>query len=444
MAVTGSYDVQVEVDGGQFYACRAEAEWASDRVTTKGYEQYLWTNGSFVYIGTTKRYGPTPVRVEVLDHEPPIGDESWQHVAEVSLHRGGALEIFDWEVGDPCVVVDVEDRPLRLRVSWRGLVPDLAEGLDENGESSEELLMQTWPGENAPDSVLRCWEERYLPEPTDTSPQGLRQVEGYEDMLPMLARLELRGRLAHPYPSMPGGAAHSSVVSVHHDRADGSWWVDGYDVRRTLREVTEDEAAQLLAAPPQRRGEVSGTPLPTSLLDFFTLHRHTHPIDGEVVRLTLVGWPEGRTVRFAQRFIACFTVGVCVSAFLQLFADVSVALALPIGVAAAVLIVLVWAGVRRSMGRPSDRQVGLLITSARVVIARAARPEPDLVLTTTPDAIRWARISTAESTWLHNTPITRVELGGEQGEVIDLEMLRVREDALRVILEEADIAIVAA
>jgi hypothetical protein len=252
MAALQARDVEVDVDYGQFYARRAGAPWTSNEVTTVGYEQHLWTDGWFVYIGTTKRYGPTPVRVEGHDGRADDPDDSWQHVVEVSLQGGGPLELYSWAPSEPEATIEIDPGPVRLRAGWRGLVPGRIEGLDDEGNSDEELLLQLWPAEPAPDVVLRCWEERALPEPSNVSPQGLRQIEGYEDMMPVLARLELRARLAHPNPRMPGGSEHSSVHTVLFDPEDGSWWVDGYDVRRTLREVTPGDAAELLDAPRHR------------------------------------------------------------------------------------------------------------------------------------------------------------------------------------------------
>jgi hypothetical protein len=61
-----------------------------------------------------------------------------------------------------------------------------------------------------------------------------------------LGRLDLVRQLSHPYPPLPGSASeHSSAVALHLDPHDGSLWADGYDVRRTLREITEPEAEAL-------------------------------------------------------------------------------------------------------------------------------------------------------------------------------------------------------
>jgi len=253
MSVMRADEVVVDVDYGQFYAMRAGGEWASDQVPSSGHEAHLWSDGSFVYVGTTRRYGETKVRVEVLT-APPSEDAppEWQHVAEVSLDRGGALELHSWDGGTPAATVPVDPGSLRLRVCWRGLVPGRAEGVDDDGNSDEELLFQLWPAEPAPPAVTRWWEERALPAPTDVAPDGRRQTEGLEPVMERWATMTVVATLRHPYPPMPGGGEHAHVVSVLTDPSDDTWWVDGYDVRRTLREVSEEEAQHLLlhARPP--------------------------------------------------------------------------------------------------------------------------------------------------------------------------------------------------
>jgi hypothetical protein len=104
-----------------------------------------------------------------------------------------------------------------------------------------------WPAEVEASKVVRWWDERVLPPPADSSPDGRRQVEGLERVMERLPALEVIARPGHPDPTMPGGGEHSSVNTVLFDATDGSWWVDGYDVRRLLREVTESEARGLRA-----------------------------------------------------------------------------------------------------------------------------------------------------------------------------------------------------
>lgn len=246
MAADQSFDLVVEPDFGQFYMRRSGAEWASDQVPSVGYERSLWTNGSFVYVGTDRKWGSTHVRVEVLDGPPmPLPGAQWQHVAETSLDPGGDLEVFDWPGDAPNATVPIDPGSVRVRVHWTGLVPDRFEGMDDDCHSDESLLMEIWPEPPAETTVIRWWEQWVLPALTDRSPDGRRQTEGLEAVLERWGALEVICRLEHPYPRMPGGGEYSSVNSVVIDRADGTWWADGYDVRRTLREITKEEADDL-------------------------------------------------------------------------------------------------------------------------------------------------------------------------------------------------------
>lgn len=241
------FDSIVDVDYGQFYAMRAGSSWASDQVPSQGYEEYLWSDGAFIYIGTTRKYGETKVRIEVRQVAPEDEpSDDWQHVAEVSLDRGGDFEVYSWGDDKPAATVPVDRSALRLRVCWRGLVPGRFEGLDDGGNSDEELLLQLWPAEPAGSQVTRWWDERVLRAPTDRSPDGRRQFEGLERVMERWVQMTIVGNLSYPYPPMPGGGGHSSINSVLTDPSEGSWWVDGYDVRRTLREVSEEEAQRLL------------------------------------------------------------------------------------------------------------------------------------------------------------------------------------------------------
>lgn len=241
------FDAIVAVDYFQFYAMRSGSPWAADQVPSQGYEECLWSDGAFVYIGTSRKFGETKVRIEVrrvLPEDEPSAD--WQHVAEVSLDAGGDFEVYGWGDDTPVATVPVDRSPLRLRVCWRGLVPGRFEGLDDEGESDEELLFQLWPAEPAGSQVTRWWEERVLPAPTERSPDGRRQIEGLERVMERWVQMTLVGTPSYPYPPMPGGGEYSTIHSVLTDPSDGSWWVDGYDVRRTLREVSEEEAQRLL------------------------------------------------------------------------------------------------------------------------------------------------------------------------------------------------------
>jgi hypothetical protein len=82
------------------------------------------------------------------------------------------------------------------------------------------------------------------------SPDGRRQVEGLEPVLERLSRLRTLDRVAFPYPAMPGGGENSRVHAVLFDPESETWWVDGSDIRRTLREITQEEAQDLMSRDP--------------------------------------------------------------------------------------------------------------------------------------------------------------------------------------------------
>jgi hypothetical protein len=240
---------QVEPDYFQFYAWRAGAEWASGQTPSAGYEAHLWSNGGFVTIGTDRKFGTTAVAVEVWDTPPDQPDEHWQHVAEVSLEPGGPLEILSWGDETPAVVAPIDDGWARLRVLWAGLVAGRFGGMDEDGNSEEHLKFQVWAAPPSQSAVVRWWSEWVLPPPSDLSPDGRRQIEGLEAVLDRLSRLRTltdRMTFRHPGP-IPGGRQTSSVYAVLFDPVSETWWVDGSDIRRTLREVTQEEAQQLMS-----------------------------------------------------------------------------------------------------------------------------------------------------------------------------------------------------
>lgn len=241
--------IAVEPDYFQFYARRSGHDWASDRVTSPGHEAHLWSDGGFVYFGTARKFGTTSVVVEVWDGRPPEDiSQNWQHIAEVSLGPGGDLEIYDWGSEIPRAVVAMDPEAQRLRVRWTGLVADRFDGLDDLGNSHERLLLQLWPEPTSPSQVVQWWPAWELPAASDRSPDGRRQAEGLEAVIERLPTLQplTAGCPPHGRIRMPGGRRQSSIMAVLFDPAETSWWVDGYDVRRTLREVTKQEAEAII------------------------------------------------------------------------------------------------------------------------------------------------------------------------------------------------------
>ena len=147
----------VEPDYFQFYARRVGSPWLAD-VTNQTYRNRLWTDGGLVVISTLRKFGTTPVTIEVVEDEPEPPSEEWQHVAEVSLDGGGPLEILSWP-GDqePRSTHVIPAGSVRLRVHWGGLVPDVWEGMDDQGNSAEHFALVVWPAAIAPFAVLREW-----------------------------------------------------------------------------------------------------------------------------------------------------------------------------------------------------------------------------------------------------------------------------------------------
>jgi hypothetical protein len=240
---------QVDPDYFQFYARRTGTPWASDPATDAGYEAHLWSNGGFVTIGMARKFGTTALAVEIWDTAPDQPDEQWQHVAEVSLEPGGSLEVFGWGDETPAVVVPIDEGWVRLRVLWAGLVASRYEGVDEDGNSDEHLVFQVWGTPPSPPTVIRWWSGWVLPPLSDASLDGRRQVEGLEAVMDRLSKLKTLTdpmTFRHPGP-MPGGGERSFVHAVLFDPVEATWWVDGTDIRRTLREVTEEEAQYLMS-----------------------------------------------------------------------------------------------------------------------------------------------------------------------------------------------------
>jgi hypothetical protein len=255
-----AFEGSVEPDYGQFYLKTGGGEYASDRVSGWGYEAHLEAPApGFIYVGTLKKFSTTPVRVEVHDAEPDSPPAEWQHVAEVSFTGDGTLEVLSWS-GDVAISVRTPDGPLRLRAMWAGLEPELAEGLPEDRPSNEHLELVIWPAPHADRKVPRWWPEWDLPPPSTTAPDGRRQIEGVDEVV----RLLKSGLRPVPVdlgfrpdaPPLPGGTS-GTCHGIWGDPHDATWWVDGYDVRRTMRTATADEVRDLVRrAKPRNVGEI--------------------------------------------------------------------------------------------------------------------------------------------------------------------------------------------
>lgn len=234
----------------QFYLRTGSGEHSADAVSDWGYEAHLEApSPGFIYVGTLKKFFATPVRVEMHDAEPEVPAAKWQHVVEVSFTGDGTLHVLSWP-GDVAFSVRTPIGSLRLRAMWAGLEPELDEGLPPDDRPSEEHLeFQIWPAPHADRNVLRWWPEWDLPPRSSTAPDGRRQVEGVDEVVRLLqgglrlAPVDLG--FGPDRPALPGGTS-GSCHAIWGDPENATWWVDGYDVRRTMRVATEDEVRDLV------------------------------------------------------------------------------------------------------------------------------------------------------------------------------------------------------
>jgi hypothetical protein len=181
-------------------------------------------------------------------------------------------------------------------------------------------------------------------------------------------------------------------------------------------------------------------PTAVSLWDFFGDYPDDHPVAGEKTRMVMVGYPAGRTERFSRKSVSiflAFAIAVPVSlALLQL----PFATALGVGALAAAAVGFVWWAARKAHGVPPDAKVGVLLTSARVVVARSVRGSIPVVLAEVPpERVRSAHIELVPSFWSRTTPATGLTLGGPDGDLVTIEVPRARVELLAERLRDAGI-----
>ena len=243
----GTLHVSVGVHYGQWYLFDADdpgalVELLDDPIAQADiWEQKCAAGGGAAIVYTLKSYGSTGVVVRSMPSPPPI-DEGSDHVAECSIAlTGDRMAVSGWESSVVAGVIRVPDGPLRLRIGWFGLQPDLKN--DDGG--TERFELDVFPGPPGPVEILRCWPAWAPPPPESATPDGLRV---YRDARAAAAREAMEWiplQLWPPYPETPDGA----VTSLWRDPVDGSRWAHGSgpDSHGVLRELTDEEAAEIEA-----------------------------------------------------------------------------------------------------------------------------------------------------------------------------------------------------
>lgn len=178
-----------------------------------------------------------------------------------------------------------------------------------------------------------------------------------------------------------------------------------------------------------------------SLWDFFGAYPDEHPVGREMTRMVMVGYPAGRMERFSRKTVsACMAFGLTTLLCLAVL-HLALLVAVAVGAALAAATGFLWFFARTSKGIPADAKVGVLLTNHRVVVARSVRGGIPVVLAEVPArSVRRARIALVPSFWSRRRPATGLTLGGEDGDLVTIEVPRARVDLLEERLRDAGIS----
>ena len=244
---TGTLVASVEVHYGQWYLFDADApatlvDLLDDPVAqAEVWEQKCAASGGAAIVYTLKSYGSTGVVVRSVPSPPPL-DERADHVAECSIAvTGGRLAISGWDSSVVVGVIRVPDGPLRVRIGWLGLDPELA--TDDN--DVERFELDVFPGPPGPLEILRCW-PTWEPAPGEATTQdGLRRFSGRRAVQARESMERIPLIFGTPYPETPDGP----IAGLWRDPRDDSRWAEGSRAggEEVLRELTDEEAAAIEA-----------------------------------------------------------------------------------------------------------------------------------------------------------------------------------------------------
>jgi hypothetical protein len=116
---------------------------SADFWTQEAFDLRLAVEQGVIGIGTDT-YGEVPVTIEMLDTEPMLSLEPWDHVVEASLQLSrGRLEIVPCPDYDrPAASLALTPGWVRVRVHYAGLHVEPPSQVDYCGDS---YLIQAWP-----------------------------------------------------------------------------------------------------------------------------------------------------------------------------------------------------------------------------------------------------------------------------------------------------------
>lgn len=108
-----------------------------------------------VYVSLARRSGGSPVRIMVLDLRPPLPDDAWEDVVEVSttIPEDSQPRWVAWAGMGQGSLGSLPPGNYRLRVSARGRDEGAANEFAD--EPVDHYLIELWPAPLEPDAVLR-------------------------------------------------------------------------------------------------------------------------------------------------------------------------------------------------------------------------------------------------------------------------------------------------
>jgi len=137
----------------QFYLQDESAEGdLSDSWTDEATDRLLAVAPGTVGVGTVRNM-EVPVRVDVLEGEPPLDAEAWDHMTECSIQiDSGRLVVAGCTDYFPeAVRIPLAPGTYAVRVSYGGLASLSADGLD----GDDHYRVQLWPGVPTAARVLK-------------------------------------------------------------------------------------------------------------------------------------------------------------------------------------------------------------------------------------------------------------------------------------------------